>query len=314
MPKELLREHIRKDLMPRLMSSQDDRTTYELGLNVFEKLGSHTTSLVELHNNVEKGEKLSKHQATDISESNQDISRDLELLNQKIKESTSSDSVSHETLKLLANSVHGYACAVKATEISILSKAKEAKKNCAMPFPGSFIMLDQTITVPQKVNLAMPTADNANYLQPQNWMSEHMRRMVWCRDSFAKHGFDVDSTCDAVSAALDMPHHDELADERASLLQIETSKAQGAAAPAALAPPKLAPAVGALIQQEEQIQESVSSADQIMKQIAENARRSLEFKEQTTQISKKLTLQQKRSKLRVLKEKLVQDRARLAMM
>lgn len=318
MPKDLFREHIRKDFMPRLMSTQDERTAYELGLNIFQKLNRRPASLVEMNDRIVQGKKLGKVQATKIAEFNQDITRDMELLQDKIKESASSNSVSEGTLKLLANSVHSYACAFKATEISILSQGKEEKKFCTMPFPGSFIMLEQQIAVPQKVNLMLPSTDDPEYLQPQQWMSEHLRRMVWCKDSFAKHGFDVDPTCDAVSAALDMPRHDEVVDERASLAQIEARQAEGKPAPAAMAPPQRAPAVSALIQQEEQMKAEVkaemSSADRLLKQIAENARRSREFALQAAQVNKKISLQQKRAKLRQMKAKLAEDKSRLASM
>jgi hypothetical protein len=300
------------------MSSQSDRTAYELGLNIFEKLNRQPASLVELNDKIGQGKKLDKAHASDIAEFNEDITRDMELLDEKIKSGTSANKVSHQALKLLANSVQGYACAFKATEISILSKGKEQKKDCAMPFPGSFIMLEQKIDVPGRVNLVLPSADDAEYLQPHQWMSEHLRRMVWCKDSFAEHGFETDSICDAVSAALDMPRHDEVADERTSLLQLEDSQAEGKAAPAAMAPPELAPAVGALLQQEEQmkaeVKAEVSSADSIAKQIADNARRSQEFAQQAANVGKKITLQQKRSKLRQLKEKLALDKSRLATM
>lgn len=318
MPKELLREHVRKDLMPRLMSNQDDRTAYELGLNIFEKLNRQPVSLVEVHNRIEQGKKLDRAQATEIAEFNNDITRDMELLHEKIRESTSSNKVSQQTLKLLANSVQGYACAFKATEISVLSQGKEQKKDCTMPFPGAFVMLEQKISVPEKVDLFLPPTDEAEYLQPQQWMSGHLRRMLWCKDSFEEHGFDADSTCDAISAALDMPRHDEVVDERASLVQIEASQAKGEAAPAAMAPPVLAPAVGALIQQEEQMKDSLtvqmSSAERILKQVAENARHSQEFAEQAANVGQKLSLQQKRMKLRKLKEKLALDKSRLATM
>merc|ERR1712224_328149 len=127
-----------------------------------------------------------------------------------------------------------------------------AKKGCVMPFPGSFMMLDQKINVPEKLNMILPSTDDAHYLQPQEWMGQHLRRMVWCPDSFEKHGFDGDSVCDAIHAALDMPRSDDVAEERSALLQLEQAKAEGNSQPAAAAPPVVVPAVGAAVLLEQQ--------------------------------------------------------------
>merc|ERR1719231_1403640 len=108
-----------------------------------------------------------------------------------------------------------------------------------MPFPGSFMMLEQKVDVPEKLNVILPAKDDDNYLQPQEWMGQHLRRMVWCPKSFETHGFDSDSVCDAISAALDMPKSGEIEEERSSLIQLEQAKAQGSAQPAASVPPEI---------------------------------------------------------------------------
>jgi len=324
---ELLREHIRKDLMPRLMETQDDRTAYELGLNIFQKLSKHSPSLLELSNKVGKGEKLKKHEALDLKESNTDISRDMELLQEKIKEASSSNAVSHQTLKLVANSAEGYACAFKATEIAILSEGAETKKDCVMPFPGSFIMLDQKITVPAKLNLAMPPVEDATHLKPQEWMSKHMRRMLWCPDSFKKNGFDSDATCDAVSAALDMPTGDEIHDERESLAGIEKSQADGVAPPSAMVElgylvQQEMPSASVMLQLDQEEQElkkeheatELSASQRIMQQLEKNKLKALELKKQELQTTKKLALLQKKSTLRQMKERLAKDKSTLSKM
>lgn len=318
MPKELLRDHIRRDLLPRLMSTQDDRTAYELGLNIFEKINKREGSLVEINQAVSRGEKLDQATAKSILEEQQDLSSDLELLGEKIKDDGNNNGVSFQTLRLLANSAQSYACAYKATEIAVLSKGKDKKKDCAMPFPGSFIMLDQKIQVPAKVNLVMPPADDANYLQPQEWMKQHMRHKVWCPDSFSKHGFEQDVMCDAVTAAMDMPRHDEISEERSSLLQLEEAKKEGKTTPA-VASPVVVPAVGAAVMMEQQAQveqaKIVSEGTAgIMQQVAENQRLSQEMAQKAEKSRSKLNLLQKRSKLRQLKEKLMADKVKLAMM
>jgi hypothetical protein len=224
MPKELLRDHIRRDFMPRLMASQDDRTAYELGLNLMHKLESRSASLLELNNRVAANKKLSKTEAHDLTEWSDDVTRDIELLGSKIQEDGKSNTATYSSLKLLANSAQGYACAYKATELDILSKGTVAKKDCAMPFPGSFLMLEQKVNVPEKLNLILPPKDDDNYLQPQEWMGQHLRRMVWCPKSFETHGFDSDSVCDAISAALDMPKSDEIAEERSALTSLKKQR------------------------------------------------------------------------------------------
>merc|ERR1719160_1679819 len=109
---------------------------------------------------------------------------------------------------------------------------------------------------------------------------------------------------------MDMPRHDELAEERSSLLQLEEAKIEGLDTPAAVAPPVLVPAVGAAVMMEQQ----ASSTQTILQQVAENQRRSQELTQKAQNSKGKLSLLQKRSKLRQLKEKLAADKAKLAVL
>jgi hypothetical protein len=314
MPKELLREHMRRDLMPRLMTTQDDRTAFELGLNIYEKLNARAPSLLELHNRIGSGKKISHAEGKELQEAHQDLTNDIELLGNKIQDDGTSSSVSFNALKLMANSAQSFACAFFATEIEILSRGTETKKDCTMPFPGSLIMLDQKISVPQKLSVITPPEGDEARLQPQQWMAEHLRRKVWCPNSFQEHGFDADPICDAISSALDMPQHDEIAAERSSLAQISTSIEKGAEPPTAVAPPVLAPAVASAMLQESEIAQSVHSKSGIADAIEANKQKTAGLANQHAKVENKLRLLQKRSKLRQLKAKLAEDKQRLSQM
>jgi len=323
--------------MPRLMATQDDRTAYELGLNIFDKLGARSGSLMELNQRMTHGNKINKHEANDILDKQKELSSDLELLGQKIQEVSKNKGVSDTTLKLMANSAQSYACAYKATEIAVISKGRKAKKDCAMPFPGSFIMLNQQITVPKKVGLFMPSVGDENYLRPQEWMKNHMRNKVWCADSFSKHGWADDIMCDAITATMDMPGLDELIEERQSLLEIKQAKIEGKEAPKAKASPvDEVPAIHAAILMEEQaksqaqiliLMENQSQAQVqavehpkefykdmtkfIKDKLDDNEDISEELAERAAKARNKLAVLQKRSKLRKLKEQLAAKKALL---
>merc|ERR1719375_959334 len=130
-------------------------------------------------------------------------------------------------MKLMANAAKSFSCAFKETERAMAVQGNEnpqahspfnygfhQQHPCKMPFPGSLVMLGQKITVPQHLDVILPAEGDSMRLQPQVWMSEHLRRKLWCPDSFKKVGFGVDTLCDAVSSALDMPHGDDLKAER----------------------------------------------------------------------------------------------------
>jgi len=289
-PKDTLREHIRRDFMPRLMSNENDRTAYELGLGIFEKLSMRSNSLLELN-----GKAVSTQDAHERQNLYKEISQDIQMMSSKIKKS---DCPTSQTLQLLADTAKSFSCAVKDTERDVLLKGIEgpksysleralAKHPCAMPFPGSLIMLGQQVNVPENQEIILPKEGSAEALKPHEWMHEHLRRTLWCPDSFREVGFGVDAACDAVSAALDMPRPDELHAERASLLQIKTSVEQGTPSMAAAT---VGLPAGVLLQQDA-VAEEVQTMT-IQQQLAANMKRLQQLEK------KKLTLAQKKDRLK----------------
>jgi len=217
MPKDILHENIRRDFMPRLMATENDRASYELGLETYEKLNSRGHNLLELSHRVTQGERIRSQEKKEMEEAQEEASTDLNSLSNKIQEGEGQSSpVTFQALKLMANSIQSYTCAFMVTEKTVLNPFdNNIKQDCAMPFPGSFIMLDQKVLVPEKITITLPDEYDKDHLHPENWMTAHLRRKVWCPSSSSQKSV----ICDGVTMALQMPTQSEIPHERDSLHQ-----------------------------------------------------------------------------------------------
>jgi hypothetical protein len=214
LPKEVLREKIRRDFMPRLMATENDRAAYELGLDAYEKLNSRGHTLLDLSNKIAKGERIRSKEKKEVADIQEEMSVDLNFLNKKIQEGEgNSSSVTRDALKMMANSIQSYACSYTVTEKTIVNPAgDDITKECLMPFPGSFVMLDQKVAVPDQITITLPDEYDKDYLHPENWMVQHLRRKLWCPSANS-------AICDGITSALSMPTQNEAPHERDALAQ-----------------------------------------------------------------------------------------------
>lgn len=215
-PQNVLRENLRRDFMPRLMATENDRASYELGLDAYEKLVHRGHHILDLSQRVAKGERIRSKEKKELDDVQEETSMDLKFLTGKIQEGEGKSSpVTFQALKLMANSLQSYACAYALTEKTVVNPSEaDTKKDCYMPFPGSLAMLDQTIKVPEKISVSLPDEYDKSHLQPEVWMSEHLRRKVWCLSSFGNRAM-----CDGISSALEMPRSNEISLERDAVAQ-----------------------------------------------------------------------------------------------
>lgn len=218
LPNNVLRDKVRRDLMPRLMATENDRAAYELALDAYEKFNSRSHSLVELSSRVAKSERIRTKDRKEIEDVQEETSLDLNFLTKKIQEGEGSSSpVTFDALKLMANSIQSYACAYAVTEKTVVKKGLkddqadiDINQDCSMPFPGSFVMLNRKVAVPEQITINLPDEHDKDCLHPETWMVQHLRRKMWCPSA-------VSITCDAISSALAIPTSDEIAHERDAL-------------------------------------------------------------------------------------------------